>query len=120
MRLWTESKKKGVIVMNMVMLDGIISSTIEAIPDARRSLARFMIATREGTRVGVEVRGESVGRMARDWRAGDTIHVRGRLTTAGYVAVDLVRRMKEKRQESLQTALPLFRSTDFFQQPLFS
>lgn len=106
--------------MNMVMLDGVISSTIEAVPDARRSLARFMIATREGARVGVEVRGESAGRLARDWRAGDAIHVRGRLTTAGYVAADLVRRMKERRVEPLQTALPFFRAAELFPPPLFS
>ena len=100
--------------MNMVMLDGIISSSIEAIPDARRALARFVIATREGARVGVEIRGEAAGRLTREWGAGDKVHVRGRITTAGYVAADLVRRMKERDQQPLQTSLPLFRCEGLF------
>ncbi|MEK8023542.1 MAG: hypothetical protein AAB229_06990 [Candidatus Hydrogenedentota bacterium] len=80
--------------MNLVILDGKISSMIERSVDPRRTLARFTVATHSGDEVGIEVRGSGAEKLCKEWEPGDTVEIRGRLTTAGYVAADTIRRLR--------------------------
>ncbi len=78
--------------MNIVIIDGIINSLIGKVADARRSRARFTVATHAGDEVGVEVRGPGAEKLWAEWEPGDGVHVRGRLTASGFVAADFIRR----------------------------
>ena len=80
--------------MNLVIVDGKISSMIERAVDPRRTLARFTVSTQTGDEVGVEVRGHGADRLCREWEPGDTVEVRGRITSAGYIAADTIKRLK--------------------------
>lgn len=79
--------------MNLAILDGTINSMIERVRDPRRMRARFTIATGGGD-VGVEVRGVGADRLCKEWEPGDGVHVRGRVTAAGYVAADSIKRIR--------------------------
>lgn len=80
--------------MNLVILDGKISSMIERAIDPRRKRARFTVATPTGDEVGIEVRGNGTDRLLKEWEPGDTVEIRGRITSAGYVAADSIRRLR--------------------------
>jgi len=80
--------------MNLVILDGRINSMIEKVWDPRRARARFTISTGTGDEVGVEVRGTGAHRLCKEWEPGDSVHVRGRITAAGYVAADSIKRIQ--------------------------
>jgi hypothetical protein len=96
--------------MNLVILDGRISSMIERVSDPRRLRARFTVTTPGGEVVGVEVRGTGADRLSSEWETGDGVHVRGRVTAAGFVAADFIRRDRPKceRRAVERFAIPTF------------
>lgn len=95
--------------MNLVIVDGKINSGIEKVTDPRRTLARFVLKTSGGDEVGVEVRGTGVEKVCDDWTPGDEVHVRGRVTGSGFVAADIIRRLKPKAKQAEQLSLGFFR-----------
>jgi hypothetical protein len=100
--------------MNLVILDGQISSMIERVSDPRRARARFTVTTPGGEVVGVEVRGTGADRLTVEWEPGDGVHVRGRVTATGYVAADLIRRVRPacERRSRARVAVPPFSGSD--------
>lgn len=78
--------------MNIVIVDGIINSLIGKVADPRRARARFTVATGSGDEVGVEVRGPGAEKLWAEWEPGDGVHVRGRITAAGFISADYIRR----------------------------
>lgn len=78
--------------MNIVIIDGIINSLIGKVADPRRARARFTVATGTGDEVGVEVRGPGAEKLWAEWEPGDGVHVRGRITAAGFISADYIRR----------------------------
>lgn len=86
--------------MNIVIIDGVINSLIGRVTDARRSRARFTVATKSGDEVGVEVRGPGAEKLWAEWEPGDGVHVRGRLTAGGFVAADFIRRRQSGHGEN--------------------
>ena len=90
--------------MNLVILDGRINSLIEKLEDRRRRLARFVLATSQGERIGVEVRGDGALKLFDDWEVGDAVQLRGHLTVGGLVAADIIRRVvsKEDRDNKME------------------
>ena len=79
--------------MNLVIVDGRICTAIAKQSDSRRLRARFLVSTKRGEEIPVEVRGEAVERMISSWQIGDSVHLQGRITSAGYVAADSIRRL---------------------------
>lgn len=90
--------------MNLVIIDGRISSNIDRVADTRRQRARFLVTTVHGDDIAVEARGSGVDRIVSDWRVGDAVHLKGRITSAGYVAADLLRRSPVESREAVQLA----------------
>lgn len=82
--------------MNIVIIDGIINSLIGKVADPRRARARFTVATGAGDEIGVEVRGPGAEKLWSEWEPGDGVHVRGRITAAGIVSADYIRRKPAK------------------------
>ena len=101
--------------MNLVILDGRINSMIERTLDPRRMLARFTVATPMGDEVGVEVRGIGADRLCKEWEPGDAVEMRGRLTSAGYIAADSIRRLRSVTDEK-----PAQMGWSFTQNPIAS
>lgn len=90
--------------MNLVIIDGRISSNIDRVADNRRQRARFLVTTIHGDDIAVEARGSGVERIVSDWRVGDAVHLKGRITSAGYVAADLLRRSPVDSCDAVQMA----------------
>lgn len=93
--------------MNLVILDGRISSPIHEVGDSRRKRAHFLLQVRNGDSITVEVRGAGVDVVTQKWEVGDCVQVRGRLGTGGLVAADSIQRTQKYREQKTKTGLQL-------------